>query len=177
MIQTLRVSLLSLVSCLGISALSVSPVLAQVNGPGPSPSSEFDIVLSLPGDEAVVGINDSIGGVEGQTTQLNVTDAGFLGFAFSANSGSEVNIDGGAVEPFFQANPGSEVNISGGLLGDFFADDSVVDISGGTFERSLFADSGSVVNISNGIILGEIFADSSTVNISGGTLQLSLIHI
>ena len=98
--QALRVSLLSLVSCLCISALLMSPALAQVNGPGPSPSSLFDTVLNLPGDEAVItGVDgnanvdgESIGGVPGQTTQLNVSDGGNVGAFFDANSDSEVNI-------------------------------------------------------------------------------------
>lgn len=115
--QTFRRSPLTLVRCLsiGICTLLISPALAQVNGPGPSPSSDFDIVLNLPGDEAVItgGYNESIGGVAGQTTQLNVSDGGNVGFSFEANSGSEVNISGGTVGDFFDANSGSEVNILG----------------------------------------------------------------
>jgi len=35
-------------------AFLVAPALGQVNGPGPSPASDFDIVLNLPGDEAII---------------------------------------------------------------------------------------------------------------------------
>ena len=56
--QVFRVSALSIVNCLatyvGILALLISPALAQVNGSGPSPASDFDTVLNLPGDEAVI---------------------------------------------------------------------------------------------------------------------------
>ena len=85
--------------CIGGCGLLISPALAQVNGPGPSPTSDFDIVLNLPGDEAdITGARfESIGGVAGQTTQLNVGDDAIVGSSFHALSGSELNIRGGAV--------------------------------------------------------------------------------
>jgi len=75
-------------------ALLVSPAMAQVNGPGPSPASEFDTVLNLPGDEAVIDSSQRIPISSGQTTQLNVTDGGEIGSPFAALFGSEVNISG-----------------------------------------------------------------------------------
>ena len=64
-----------LTACIGISALLIAPALAQVNGPGPSPASSFDTVVNLPGDELLVFenviIQGLLGGVAGQTTQLN----------------------------------------------------------------------------------------------------------
>jgi hypothetical protein len=55
---------------------------------------------------------------------------------FSADSGSNVNISGGAVNPRFNARNGSLVNISGGLLYRLtVSQDSEVSISGGSFGR------------------------------------------
>ena len=159
--------------CFGGCGLLVSPGLAQVNGPGPSPSSDFDIVLNLPGDEAdITGASfESIGGVVGQTTQLNVGDDGTVGPGFHALSGSELNIRGGAVDNFFTANSGSEVNISGGAIGvEFEANSgSVVSVSGGSVRGGFDALSGSEVNISGGGFDQFFEASSgSEVNISGG---------
>ena len=159
--------------CIGGCGLLISPALAQVNGPGPSPTSDFDIVLNLPGDEAdITGASfESIGGVAGQTTQLNVGDDGTVGQDFRALSGSELNISGGAVGNFSRANSGSEVNISGGVVGvEFVASSgSVVSISGGSVRGAFDARSGSEVNISGGIF-DQFFGafSGSEVNISGG---------
>ena len=135
--------------------------MAQVNGPGPSPANLFGVVLSLPGDEAAItgAADESIGGVPGQTTQLNVDDGGTIGFSFDANSGSEVNITGGVVANNLSANPDSEINISGGTIGNGVRafDSAVLNISGGDFGprgfgilRSVSAEAGSVVNITGG---------------------------
>ena len=109
--QALQVSVLSLVGFLSLSAFE-APVLAQVFEAGPSPSSLFDTVLNLPGDEAVINGNifPSIGGAPGLTTQLNVDDGGTVPLGFDANSGSEVNVSGGNVGIFFTAGLGSEVS-------------------------------------------------------------------
>ena len=88
---------------------------AQVNGPGPSDSALFDIVINLP-PAPNIGSDESIGGIFGQTTQVNVMDGGSVGLFFDAESGSEVNISGGSVGSSFNAEFGSEVNISGCLL-------------------------------------------------------------
>ena len=73
----------SLVTWIGISALLIapSPAPAQVFEPGPSTSSEFDTVINLPGDEAIItgAVRESIGGIPGQTVQLNVEAGGFVG--------------------------------------------------------------------------------------------------
>lgn len=154
---------------------------AQVNGPGPSPSSSFDVVLNLPGDENVVtGADDEgVGGVDGQTIQLNVNQ-GTVGNVFQTRFGSEVNIIGGVVGESFITFTGSEVNISGGTVGNFFTarSGSVVNISGGTFGPNFTAINGSVVNISGGTVGTGFFAGTvgagsfpdTEVNISGGTL-------
>ena len=152
----LRRSPFSLVVFLGIGiwALLIDPAFAQVNGPGPSPSSDFDIVLNLPGDEAVITgeFSESIGGVPNQTTQLNVSDGGEVGVRFDAGSGSEVNISGGSVGFLFEACSGSEVNISGGSVGSFFRalSGSEVNISGGGIGFSFEAFAGSDVEMIGG---------------------------
>ena len=174
--QALRISLLSLVSCLGISALLVSPALAQIFGSGPSPSVLFDVVVNLPGDEAEIpgGPNENIGAIPfGGTNQLNVNDGGTLGDDFFASGTSEVNISGGTVGEGFTTICVSEVNISGGTVGDLFNAlfASEVNISGGTFGDGLAALGDSVVNLSGGTVGNGFVVDfGSVVNISGGTV-------
>jgi len=177
--QTLRVSPRSLAgcfaTCIGISAFLISPALAQVNGPGPSPSSSFDTVLNLPGDEDVITglVPESVGGEPGQTVQLNVSDGGRVGTDFDALSGSEVNVSGGVLNVGFDAKSGSEVNLSSGAIGGGFDAEtgSVVTISGGTVGQAFSAFSGSEVTISGGTISRFFDAESgSVVNISGGAI-------
>ena len=175
--QALHISPLSLASCLstwiGISALLISPALAQVNGSGPSPSSDFDTVLNLPEDQ--FSLNEPIGGVAGETVQINVSSSGRVSSPF-AGFGSEVNVDGGTLELPFSAENGSEVNVSDGRVG-FFTDDvfeahtgSEVNISGGRIDGNIFALSGSSMNISGGDFDGSFDAFfGSLVNISGGS--------
>ena len=73
--QAFRFSSLSLSSGLltfaWVFTLLIPPATAQVNGPGTSPANLFDTVLNLPGDEFL--ISDDIGGIAGQTTQLNLS--------------------------------------------------------------------------------------------------------
>ena len=178
--QALSISILSFFNWVCIPALLVSPALAQVNGPGPSPSSLFDTVLNLPGDEAVVTGADfeSIGSFE-QTTQLNVSDGGAVGFLFFADNG-EVNISGGTVGDIFTSLSNSEVNISGGTVGDFFdaGIGSVVNISGGTVGNFFTANSGSEVNISGGTVGNDFFAIfGSEVNIFGSEFFIDGVEL
>ena len=145
-------SVLLLFSCLviwvSVWALLPSRALGQVNGSGPSPSSDFDIVLNLPGDEAIItgADNESIGGTPGQTTQLNVHTGGVIGRGFVVSSGSELNIIGGNVGSF-SAESGSVVNISGGNVSRFDALGGEVNISGGDLGGGHFVGDGSRVNI------------------------------
>jgi len=172
--QALPVSSLSLISCLGLLALLMSTSVAQVNGPGPSSSSDFDTVVNLPNNQAVFSMifSQGIGGVPGETIQLNVNEGGIVGNEFEVGAGSEVNISGGIVG--FSFDPvDSEVNISGGSVGTAFdaGAGSVVNISGGTVGAGFNAFFGSEVNITGGTVEG--FFDSlngSVVNISGGTV-------
>jgi hypothetical protein len=164
--------------CIGMLALLDSPTLGQVNGPGPSPSSSFDTVINLPGDEPPIDENSSVsvGGVPGQTTQINISDGTVIDRRFIANAGAEVNIGGGSVSTAFVANSGSEINLSGGTVMNrfqepFFADSgSVVNISGGAVTTRFTASGSSVVNISGGTF-GDLFGirADSVVNITGGT--------
>lgn len=175
--QTLQVSPHSLVRCLvswvGISALLMSPALAQVNGPGPSPANSFDIVLDLPDDLEVISGGDfeSVGGALGQTTQLNVDHDGTLGNDFEARLGSEVNVSDGTVGSLFRALSGSEMNISGGTVGSLLQalSGSQVNISGGNVGDSFESSAGSEVNISGGNV-GDGFSALGAVSISGGTV-------
>ena len=154
MSQVLRVSLLPLVgylvTCIGILVLLISPALAQVNGLGPSPSSSFDTVLNLPGDEASLNgviLQGILGGVTGQTIQLNVSDGGEVGSRFAAFPGLEVNVSGGTVDDI-EVNFGAVVNMSGGTVGDEFSarPGSVVNFSGGSISF-LRATGDRVVNV------------------------------
>jgi len=201
MSQVFRVSPRSftncLTTCICISALLVSPALAQVSGTGPSPASDFDVILNLPGDETIFSI--------GVSTQINVFSGGVVPFFFFVpNSfsptgatnivgemnvfggtvgdrlhsfGTELNIIGGTVGDDLSVEFGGVLNISGGTVGDDMTVDTVsgtvalVDISGGTIGNSFSVRGDSVVCISGGTI-GDSFAASSgsVVNISGGTM-------
>ena len=164
--------------CFAVLIACCSTGLAQVNGPGPSPANLFDTVLNLPGDEAVItgAESESIGGMPGQTTQLNLADGGTVGSFFDANAGSEVNISGGTVDDFFRAESGSEVNISGGAIENFFQarSGSNVNISGGSIGFVFFVNPGSDVNISGGTFADNFrVLDGSDVELIGGDFRLN----
>ena len=166
--------------CLLVITHFSSSALAQVNGPGPSPSSSFDIVLNLPGDEAVItgGWDESIGGVQGQTTQLNVSDGATVGRNFSVNRGGELNISGGTVEFGLEANFDGEVNLSGGIVGSSFeAFRGVVNISGGTIDGFFRANSGSAVSISGGTIRSFYARTGSDLELIGDEFRLNGVAI
>jgi len=154
-----------LLGLLGL-ALFASPVAAQVNGPGPSDPALFDTVINVPPDPNI-GDNQSIGGVTGQTTQLNLTDGGSVGRSFDVNSGSEVNISGGTTLIFSASD--SEVNISGGSVARAFAiDDTVMNITGGSHGALFGASQGGEVNISGGSVGSINPTFGGEFNISGG---------
>lgn len=147
---------------------------AQVHGPGPSDPSLFDTVINLPPDPDF-GDDASVGGVDSETTQLNVLDGGSINDGFNANSGSEVNISGGLIGEDFHANSGAEVNISGGTIDNDLSarSGSVVNISGGTIGSRFRVSSDSEVNISGGTVRSYFAAFSgSVIDISGGTFGL-----
>jgi len=117
-------------TCLLVSAFWISSATAQVNGSGTSDSALFDTVITLTSDNSF--LSGSIGGVDNETTQLNVPADTLVDFEFEANSGSEVNVNGGTLDLLFSVDQG-EVNISGDSFVDsnFSATNSEVNISGG----------------------------------------------
>ena len=165
--QATRISTILFVSLLFSATAS-----AQVFDSGPSEPALFTNVINLPGDDLPV----RIGGVVGETTQLNVASGGSVGIAFVASRGSEVNISGGSVGDGFFAG-GSEINISGGSVGRVFDtsdEGSVVSISGGSVGRNFLARSDSVINISGGSLQSPFSAFSGSVfNLSGRSFALN----
>ena len=130
---------------------------AQVFDSGPSDPALFTNVINLP--ESVLPEDGSIGGVAGETIQLNVANGGAVGTRFSALEGSEVNISGGSVGFSFRAFSSSEVNISGGSVGSIAAVGGEVNVSGGSVNGFLNAQDGSAVNISGGSVSGSFVAE------------------
>ena len=158
--------------CLLGLTLFASSVAGQVFDAGPSDSALFDSIINVPAD-LNIGVEASVGG-DGLTTQLNISDDGSVGSRFEANSGSEVNINGGRVGSLFNANSSSEVNVSGGFVDGLFVAESgsVVNISGGSVSSFFDANAGSEVNISGGLVGNFFEANSgSEVNISGGLVS------
>ena len=166
-----------------------STASAQVFDSGPSSSALFTNVINSPSDV----LPDSVGGVNGETVQVNVANNGSVNDFFTVLVGGELNISGGIVGDFVSAETGTEVNISGGTVGgpfgalggevnisggivgdDFFVgEDSTVNVSGGVVGNFLDTATGSVLNISGGSIGDLIFAFAgSEVNISGGSVGI-----
>lgn len=172
------------------SFFSSATASAQVFDVGPSDSALFTNVINLPGDVLpdpdpgpIDGII-TIGGVAGETTQLNIAAGGSIPttvFNLDAGAGAEINISGGTVlktESLF-ALEGSEINITGGQVGDFAQTlGGQVNISGGIVGNNFVAgfffapfSIDSEVNISGGIVGDRFTADTgSVVNISGGSV-------
>ena len=159
--QTTRFLTILLASCFVPTIVS-----AQVFDLGPSDSSLFTNVIEVPMDASP----SSVGGVAGETTQLNLADGGTLVSFFDVDAGAEVNISGGFVGDFLQSVVDSEVNISGGFIDENFGVlGGVVNISGGEVGDAFLAGNGSLVNISGGEV--GFFFDAtfdSEVNITGG---------
>ena len=155
----------------------MSTASAQVNGPGPSPESDFDSVVNLPNDDtSMLGDFLVIGGTAGESIQLNIDEGGAIGDDSEVQFGGEVNVLGGILGARFMAGSDSEVNISGGTVGVSFQAlrGSLVTISGGTVNDSLEIGAGSEVNISGGNLSDTVV--SGSVNISGGTID-SLLQV
>ena len=167
-----------LLAVVALSLFNPSHTFGQVNGPGPSAPSLFDNVINIPMDQETVGNLELIGGVDGETTQFNLSDGGTVGALFGALSGAEVNISGGTVgDP---SNPelealrafiGSELNVSGGAIGDdMIVRGATFNLSGGTIGDSLSLERDGVVNMTGGEIGFGTIADSVTINVSGGKI-------
>ena len=160
------------------SLFSASQSFGQVNGPGPSAPSLFDNVINVPIDQATFGNSELIGGVDGETTQFNLSVGGSVGALFGALSGAEVNISGGTVgDPLnpelesLRAFIGSELNVSGGAIGEnMIVRGATFNLSGGTIGDDLSLERDGVINITGGEIGFGTIADSVTINVSGGKI-------
>ena len=134
-----------------VSFFFSTTVFSDVFTPGPSESDLFTTVINVNSTETFSPNN--IGGVAGETTQLNLEDGGELNGLFNVNEGGELNFRGGSSPGFLTANAGSEVNFFGGSFFLFAAED------------------GSVVNYFGGGI-GNLGAVAGTVNLFGSNFVL-----
>jgi len=154
--------------------LLAMPATAQVFGPGPSDSALFDTVINLPPDPNI-GSGQSIGG-DGQTTQVNLADDGFINSSFDVLAGGELNMTGGRINTSIDVRSGGELNISGGLLGfsgQAFSG-SHVTITGGLVDQGFEARSGSTVLLKGGALSRRFRARAgSEVEIFGGAFRLN----
>jgi len=154
--------------------LMMSISSAQVNGSGPSDPALFDEVITFPGASTTFASPFNVGGVPGETVQLNLNDASAFSenATFTASSGAEVNINSGFVGvpssgPSNSSSSGGEINLLGGTLGTGFSvQDSELNIAGGTLLLDATA-TGSVVNVSDGFVDVSFTATDSVVNVSG----------
>jgi len=138
-------------------------------------SAQFTHVINIPPDP--VPANDRIGGVVGETTQLNVFDTGVLPSGFLVAFGGELNVYSGTVGDNLLIDHGGVVNINGGHIGDFVLPlpGSELNISGGTFTDIIQADN-AVLNITGGDLGGILVAtNNSVLNISGSNVGGDLI--
>lgn len=149
--------------------LPVQTAEGQVHGSGVSAASLFDTVVNLPADSATFSQN-SIGGVAGETAQLNINAGSTFGFFFDANSGTEVNFFSGDDYDSLTATDG-EVNVVGGTITEIYAYDSQVNVSGGNVSDIYPYDS--QVNVSGGNISG-LHVEGSQINFSGGSVRTIL---
>lgn len=160
-----------LTAALGPLALSAT---AQVLGPGPSDPALFDTVIDLP-PAPNIGSGQSIGG-DGQTTQLNLSDDGFINSSFDVLAGAELNVSGGRINTSLDVRDGGEFNLSGGLIGftgQAFSG-SHVTITGGLIDQNFESLAGSVVLLKGGAVSRRFRARAgSGVEIFGQDFRLN----
>lgn len=167
----------ALVATLILPALS-RQTAAQVFEAGPSDSGLFDTVINIPSSPDI-GNSESVGGVVGQTTQVNVGGGGSVGSNLQTLFGGEVNISGGVVGTGLAAN-GGEVNILGGTVGDSVAaiNGGQINLSGGSIGNGSAVFSGSEFNMNGGSIgaAGGVFTvfSDGVFNLSGGAINTAL---
>ncbi len=132
--------------------LLVSPAYGQVFDPGPSDSALFDTVIDLP-PEPNIGSSQSIGG-DGQTTQVNLADDGFIGSVFDVRAGAELNMTGGRINTSMNVRAGGEFNISGGLVGftGQAFDGSFVTMTGGLIDQNFEVRAGAIMELRGGAV-------------------------
>ncbi len=136
---------------------------------------DFTHVINIPSDP--VPENDRIGGVVGETTQLNLFDTGVLPSGFLVAFGGEFNVYGGTVGDNLLLDHGGVANINGGFVGDIVLPlaGSELNINGGVFAGLIQADN-AVLNITGGNLGGLVVArNGSVVNISGSDIGTDLV--
>ncbi|GAB4554111.1 MAG: hypothetical protein Tsb0013_16670 [Phycisphaerales bacterium] len=134
----------------------------------------FTNVINSPPDP--LPMNGLIGGVVGETTQLNLLDTGFIPSGFLVAFGGELNVNGGDVDTNLGIDNGGVVNLNAGSIGDllFPLPGSTLNITGGSVNGLIQADN-ATINITGGDFPGFIVARNNTVvNISGGTTASEL---
>lgn len=143
---------------IALLGLLITHVEGQVFGPGPSDSALFDTVINLP-PAPDIGSGQSIGGEEDAegnelTTQVNLSDDGFINSSFDVLSGAELNLSGGRINTSLDIFSGGEMNISGGLIGftgQAFAG-SYVTMTGGLIDQNFEVLSGAVMELRGGAV-------------------------
>ena len=146
------------------SVIATPQVEAQVNGAGTSASSLFDTVINIPTSPDIVP-GQSVGGVAGETTQVNLLDGGSIG-TLTLLSGTELNVLGGTLGTSSRVEAGSELNVSGGSTGTIIANqDSIVTVTGGS-TGTVFANDNSTVSLLGGSPEGFQGRDDSTINVN-----------
>ena len=165
---------------LAATMLLASQASAQLDGDGPSPATDFDVVTDFPGGtEPTQGstFGDPSGGMLNQVNVSAPIDALFLQAQVHF---AEFNVSGtgstGIETQFFN----SEINISSGSLGEvpFFTtnilseavfNDSFVSITGGTLGNNATLRSGSTLVLDSGIVGQDIESEvGSTIEVNGG---------
>ena len=165
-----------------VSLFFPTGAFSQVFDLGPSEPDGFTTVLNLPTDTLEVPASGAvkIGGVEGETMQVNVLVGGSIAPSppLNVEEGGELNISGGAVDENTIVRDGGELNISSGTLGRFtlVANESFAEISGGTVGPGLLTQGGTINvsggTIDEGFVIGRTpVTDGGEANISGGTMS------
>ena len=165
---------------LAATMLLASQASAQLDGDGPSPATDFDVVTDFPGGtEPTQGstFGDPSGGMLNQVNVSAPIDELFLQAQVHF---AEFNVSGtgstGIETQFFN----SEINISSGSLGEvpFFTtnissravfNDSFVSITGGTLGNNATLRSGSTLVLDSGTVGQDIESEvGSTIEVNGG---------
>ena len=166
---------------LAATMLLASQASAQLDGDGPSPATDFDVVTDFPGGtEPTQGstFGDPSGGMLNQVNVSAPIDDLFLQAQVHF---AEFNVSGtgstGIQTQFFN----SEINISSGSLGEVpgaftenissqaVFNDSFVSITGGTLGNNATLRSGSTLVLDSGIVGQDIESEvGSTIEVNGG---------
>ncbi|TWT42449.1 hypothetical protein [Botrimarina hoheduenensis] len=137
---------------IALVGLLAMPAAGQVFNAGPADSALFDTVINLPPAPSISS-GQSIGG-DGQTTQVNLGDGGFIGSLFDVLEGGELNMTGGRISTAIDVRSGGEFNLSGGSIGftgQAFSG-SFVTITGGLINQGFEALAGSTVLLKGGAV-------------------------